>query len=127
MVRISGGSSGSGLASAAGFNWAISESVSLTALYGNVNAAIPSQAPNIGPSLSGTPLGAGFFGGSSVVAAQLTIKPSKNFDIGINYANSYHEVNILGTGLVNADNGGALAGLDFGTPVKLNSVGGTLT
>ena len=34
---------------------------------------------------------------------------------------------VFGTGLVNADIGGALAGLDFGTPVKVNSVGGTLT
>jgi len=47
-------------------------------------------------------------------------------DIGLNYANSYHEINILGTGLVNADIG-ALGGLSAGTPVKLNSVGGTLT
>lgn len=127
VVRISGGTSGSGLASAAGFTWNISEAVNLAALYGSVNAAIPSQAPNIAEGVSGTPLGAGFFSGSSVVAAQLTIRPSKNFDIGLNYANSYHEINILGTGLVNADIGGALAGLPFGTPVKVNSVGGTLT
>lgn len=127
VVRLSGGTSGTGLASAAGFSWTISEKVTLAALYGNVNAAIPNQAPNIAPGVSGTPLGAGFFSGSSVVAAQLTIRPSKNFDVGLNYANSYHEINILGTGLVNADIGGALAGLDFGTPVKVNSVGGTLT
>lgn len=126
VVRVSGGTSGSGLASAAGFIWNISEQLNLSALYGSVNASIPSQAPDILPGISGTPLGAGLFSGSSVAAAQLTIKPSKNLDIALNYANSYHEINILGTGLVNADVG-ALAGVTAGTPVKLNSVGGTLT
>lgn len=126
VVRVSGGTSGSGLASAAGFIWNISDNVNLAALYGSVNASIPSQAPDILPGVSGTPLGAGLFSGSSVVAAQLTIRPSQNFDIGLNYANSYHEINILGTGLVNADIG-ALAGVPAGIPVKLNSVGGTLT
>lgn len=126
VVRVSGGTSGSGLASAVGFIWNISDNVNLTALYGSVNASIPSQAPNILPGVSGTPLGAGFFSGSSVAAAQLTIRPSQNFDIGLNYANSYHEINILGTGLVNADIG-ALGGVPAGTPVKLNSVGGTFT
>jgi hypothetical protein len=126
VLRVSGGTSGSGLASAAGFIFNISERVDLRALYGSVNANIPDRTPDILLSVSGTPLGAGVFGGSSVASAQLTIRPSKNLDIGINYANSYHEINILGTGLVSADIG-ALAGVALGTPVKLNSVGGTLT
>lgn len=126
VVRISGGTSGTGVASAAGFIWNISNQVNLAALYGSVNAAIPSRSPDILPGVSGTPLGAGLFSGSSVAAAQLTIKPSKNFDIGLNYANSYHEINFLGTGLVNADVG-SLAGVPAGIPVKLNSVGATLT
>ena len=126
VLRVSGGTSESGLASAAGFIFNISDQVDLRALYGSVNANIPDRAPDILPSISGTPLGAGLFGGSSVAAAQLTIRPSKNLDIGINYANSYHEINILGTGLVSADIG-ALAGVGLGTPVKLNSVGSTLT
>lgn len=126
VVRVSGGTSGSGLASAGGFIWNISDAINLTALYGSVNASIPTKAPDVLAGVSGTPLGAGVFSGSSVAAAQLTIRPSKNIDIGINYANSYHEINILGTGLVNADIG-ALGGLPAGTPVKLNSVGGTLT
>lgn len=126
VVRVSGGTSGSGLASAGGFIWNISDAINLTALYGSVNASIPTKAPDVLPGVSGTPLGAGVFSGSSVVAAQLTIKPTKTIDIGLNYANSYHEINILGTGLVNADIG-ALGGLPAGTPVKLNSVGGTVT
>lgn len=127
VVRVSGGTSGSGLASAAGFVWNISEAINLTALYGNVNDAIPAKAADIVPGISGTPLGAGLFSGSTVAAAQLTIRPSKSIDIGLNYANSYHEINILGTGLVKADIGEALGGLSAGTPVKVNSVGGTLT
>jgi hypothetical protein len=71
-------------------------------------------------------LGAGVFSGSSVVAAQLTFRPTSSIDIGLNYANSYHEINILGTGLVR-DDIGSLAGVPLGIPVKLNSFGGTAT
>ncbi|KYC35284.1 S-layer protein [Scytonema hofmannii PCC 7110] len=126
VVRVSGGTSGSGLASAAGFIFNISKQLDLRALYGNANANIPRAAEDIAPGVSNTPLGAGFFGGSSIVAAQLTFRPSKSLDIGLNYANSYHEVNILGTGLTNSDNS-ALANVPLGIPVKLNSVGGTVT
>jgi Carbohydrate-selective porin, OprB family/S-layer homology domain len=119
VVRVSGGTSGSGLASAAGFIFNISEQLDFRALYGSVNANIAQETAN-------TPLGAGVFGGSSVIAAQLTFRPSSSIDIGLNYANSYHDINILGTGLTTNDIG-ALAGVDLGTPVKLNSVGGTLT
>ncbi|WP_315787073.1 iron uptake porin [Fischerella sp. JS2] len=126
VVRVSGGTSGSGLASAVGFIFNISDQLDLRALYGSVNANIPENAPDIQPGVSGTPLGSGFFGGSSVIAAQLTFRPTSSIDIGLNYANSYHEINILGTGLTSSDIG-ALAGVSLGTPVKLNSVGGTLT
>lgn len=117
--RVSAGTSGTGLASAFGFIWTPSDTVDFRALYGNITAAIPTN-------LATTPLGSGFFGGSSVIAAQLTLKPSSNLDIGINYANSYHQINILGTGLGAADigavNGGAIT-----EPIKLNSVGANLT
>lgn len=126
VVRVSGGTSGSGLASAVGFIFNISDQLDLRALYGSVNANIPQNAPDIQPGVSGTPLGSGFFGGSSVIAAQLTFRPSSSIDIGLNYANSYHEINILGTGLTSSDIG-ALADVALGTPVKLNSFGGTLT
>lgn len=126
VVRVSGGTSGIGLASAAGLIWSISDKLDLRALYGSVNANIPGDAPDVLPGVSGTPLGSGLFGGSSVVAAQLTIKPNKSLDIGLNYANSYHEINILGIGSAQSS-ANALGGLALGTPVKLNSLGATLT
>lgn len=101
--RVSGGTSQTGLASAAGVIFNIAEGIDLRALYGSVNAALPS---NLGfPS---TPLGAGLFNGSYIAAAQLTLSPSRNIDIGLNYAHSYHQVNILGTGLSTADIGAIL-------------------
>jgi hypothetical protein len=118
-ARVSGGTSGTGLAAAVGFIWAISDKVDLRALYGSVNSAIATNSPT-------TLLGAGFFGGSSVAAAQLTLKPTSNLDIGLNYANSYHQINILGTGLASADIG-AINGGVLTDPIQLNSVGATLT
>jgi hypothetical protein len=126
VVRVSGGTSATGLASAAGFIFSISKQLDLRALYASVNANLPSSSPDILPGVSNTPLGAGVFSGSSVVAAQLTFRPTSSIDIGLNYANSYHEINILGTGLVR-DDIGSLAGVPLGIPVKLNSVGGTAT
>ncbi|MEH2136226.1 iron uptake porin [Nostoc sp.] len=127
VLRVSGGTSGTGLASAAGFIYSISPNLDLRALYGSVNANLPQKsADEVLPGVSTTPLGGGVFSGSSIVAAQLTFKPSPSLDVGLNYANSYHEINILGTGLISGDVG-ALAGVDAGTPVKLNSFGGTVT
>lgn len=127
VLRVSGGTSGTGLASAAGFIFNISPNLDLRALYGSVNANLPEKsATEAVPGVSTTPLGAGLFSGSSVIATQLTFKPSAALDIGLNYAHSYHEINILGTGLVSSDIG-ALAGVAAGTPVTLNSVGGTVT
>ncbi|MBE9216013.1 carbohydrate porin [Plectonema cf. radiosum LEGE 06105] len=127
VLRVSGGTSGSGLASAAGFIFTPSKSLDFRALYASVNANIPSSEEDILPGVSGTPLGSGLFGGSTVAAAQLTFKPSNSLDIGLNYANSYHEINILGTGLVSADtNALGLADGNLGIPVKLNSLGGTV-
>ncbi|OCQ97309.1 S-layer protein [Nostoc sp. MBR 210] len=126
VARVSGGTSGTGLASAAGFIFSISPQLDLRALYGSVNANLPQEAGDIVPGVSNTPLGAGVFGGSSVISTQLTFKPTSSIDVGLNYAHSYHEINILGTGLVR-DDIGALAGVDLGTPVTLNSVGGTVT
>ncbi|MBD2337031.1 carbohydrate porin [Calothrix sp. FACHB-156] len=127
VLRVSGGTSGSGLASAAGFIFNISPNLDFRALYGSVNANLPAKsAAEALPGVSTTPLGSGLFSGSNVIAAQLTFKPSRNLDIGLNYSHSYHEINILGTGLISGDIG-ALAGMAAGTPVTLNSVGGTVT
>jgi hypothetical protein len=124
VVRVSGGTSGSGLASAGGFIWNISKKVNLTALYGSVNAALPNDL-----GFPATPLGAGAFDGSTVAAAQLTIKPTSSIDIGLNYAHSRHKLNILATGLGDADLGSIL-GSDrepVSGGVRMNSFGGTLT
>ncbi|MBN3922614.1 iron uptake porin [Nostoc sp. NMS4] len=127
VLRVSGGTSGTGLASAAGFIFNISPNLDFRALYGSVNANLPEKsASEAVPGVSTTPLGAGLFSGSSVVAAQLTLKPSSALDIALNYAHSYHEINILGTGLV-SDDIGALGGVAAGTPVALDSVGSTVT
>ncbi|MEH2169617.1 MAG: iron uptake porin [Nostoc sp.] len=127
VLRVSGGTSGTGLASAAGFIFNISPNFDLRALYGSVNANLPEKSANEAvPGVSTTPLGAGLFSGSSIIATQLTFKPSSALDIGLNYAHSYHEINILATGLVSSDIG-ALAGVAVGTPLTLNSVGGTIT
>ncbi|MEG3928742.1 iron uptake porin [Microcoleus sp. D3_18a_C4] len=124
VVRVSGGTSGSGLASAGGFIWNISKKLNLTALYGSVNAALPNDL-----GFPATPLGAGAFEGSTVAAAQLTIKPTSSIDIGLNYAYSRHKLNILATGLGDADLGSIL-GSDrepVSGGVRMNSFGGTLT
>ncbi len=124
VVRVSGGTSGTGLASAGGFIWNISKKINLTALYGSVNAALPNDL-----GFPATPLGAGLFEGSTIAAAQLTIKPTSSIDIGLNYAYSRHQLNILATGLSDADLGSIL-GKDrepVGGGVRLNSFGGTAT
>jgi len=127
VLRVSGGTSGTGLASAAGFIFNISPNLDLRALYGSVNANLPQKsATDAVPGVSTTPLGAGLFSGSTIIATQLTFKPSPDLDIGLNYAHSYHEINILATGLISSDIG-ALAGVAAGTPLTLNSVGGTVT
>jgi hypothetical protein len=101
--RVSGGTSQTGLASAAGIIFNIAPGIDFRALYGSVNAAIPSNQ-----GFPGTPLGSGIFNGSFIGAAQLTFNPSQNFTLGLNYAYSYHQVNILGTGLSTADIGAIL-------------------
>ncbi|BFM38656.1 probable porin; major outer membrane protein [Synechocystis sp. LKSZ1] len=121
VLRVSGGTSGTGLASAAGLIYTPNPVVDLRVLYGSVNAAIPQNQ-----GFPGTPLGAGLFNGSFVAATQLTLHPTDNLDIGFNYAYSYHQINILGTGL-SGSAFNVLGGLPLTTPVNVNSVGTTLT
>lgn len=129
VLRISGGTSQIGLASATGFIWNISETIDWRALYASVSAAIADEGDaNI--------LGAGFFDGSVVAATQLTLKPVDTVDIGLNYAYSFHELNILATGLsrvsatplnipeqtVNADGSINIGGI-VDTSIGIHSVG----
>ena len=53
---------------------------------------------------------------------QLTIKPSPAIDIALNYAHSYHQINILGLGEA-AVAVGAIPNVAATTPVKLDSLG----
>jgi Carbohydrate-selective porin, OprB family/S-layer homology domain len=120
VLRVSGGTSQTGLASAGGFIFTPIPEIDLRALYASVNAAIPE---NLG--FPDTPLGAGLFNGSFVAATQLTLRPTDTLDIGLNYAYSYHQINILATGTSSASTG-VLGGLPITTPVNINSVGASL-
>lgn len=139
VMRVSGGTSGTGLASAAGAIWNISDAVDLTAFYGSVNAQIDNNNGLTGDPA--TPLGAGVFGGSYVISSQLTADLSESLTFRFNYANSYHQINILGTGLASSDIGSVLftpsaeqvaaAGGDatvavLNEGIRLNSLGTTL-
>ncbi|MFN6486149.1 iron uptake porin [Nostoc sp. DedQUE02] len=118
-VRITGGTSGTGLLAGAGFLWNPSKQVGLGVIYGSGSASLPEDR-----GLLNTALGGGFFNGTQAIAAQLTLKPISSVDIGINYAHSYHTINILGTGLGSAD----IASIRF-TPnaAQLGNVGGNAT
>ena len=129
VLRISGGTSQTGLASATGFIFNISDKIDWRALYASVNAAIPEKGDT-------NALGAGLFSGSMLASTQLTLKPTDNIDIGLNYAYSYHELDILATGLnrfsatalaipnqtVNPDGTVNVGGI-LDTPVQIHSIG----
>jgi hypothetical protein len=117
--RVSGGTSQFGLASAAGLIYTVSDTIDFRALYGTLTANLTNNT-----GFPGTPLGAGLFNGSYIAAAQLTVKPSKALDIGLNYAYSYHQINILGAGLGSSDIGAVNIGANsLTTPIKLNTFG----
>ena len=129
VLRVSGGTSQTGLASATGFIFNVSDRIDWRALYASVNAAVPEKGDN-------NILGAGLFSGSMLASTQLTLKPTDNIDLGLNYAYSYHEINILATGVnrfsatplaipnqtVNEDGTVNVGGI-LDTPVHIHSVG----
>ncbi len=126
--RVSGGTSQFGLASAAGLILNLSDKVDFRALYGTLTANLPNN-----PGFPATPLGGGIFNGSYVAATQLTVKPSKALDIGLNYAHSYHQINILGTGLSSSDIGAVrfLSGANVSTAeltegIRMNTLGASV-
>ena len=132
VLRMSGGTSQTGLASAAGFIGNISDKIDWRALYASVNAAVPEKGDS-------NVLGAGLFSGSMLASTQLTLKPRDNIDLGLNYAYSYHELGILATGLnrfsatplfipnqtVNPDRTVNVGGI-LDTPVRIHSLGTSL-
>jgi hypothetical protein len=77
VLRVSGGTSGTGLASGAvGFIYNISPTLDWRALYASVNASLPEKSPiEALPGVSTTPLGGGLFSGSTIFATQLTFSP----------------------------------------------------
>ncbi len=93
ITRLSGGTSGFGLASAGGVIWLPSKEWDVRGLYGSINASVP------GTSV----VGGGLFGGSTILASQVTYKPSSDLALAFNYAHSSHAINILGTGLSSQD------------------------
>lgn len=93
ITRVSGGTSGFGLASAGGVIWLPSKEWDVRGLYGSINASVP------GTSV----VGGGLFGGSTVLASQVTYKPNSNLALAFNYAHSSHAIDILGTGLSSQD------------------------
>lgn len=134
ITRLSGGTSGVGLASGLGFIWNPNKTVNLTALYGSVTAPVATVQPGV------TALGSGFFPNdenSFIAAAQATFKPLKSFDAAFNFAYAQHALNILGTGLSSNGLLGALGagggdiftlpGLALDQRVQLFGVGGTFT
>ena len=129
VLRVSGGTSQTGLASATGFILNASDKIDWRALYASVNAAVPEQGDN-------NILGAGVFSGSMLASTQLTLKPTESIDLGLNYAYSYHELNILATGVnrfsatplaipdrtINEDGTVNVGGI-LDTPIRIHSVG----
>ncbi|AFY41004.1 iron uptake porin [Nostoc sp. PCC 7107] len=74
-----------------GFDWEISDRISLQGVY-------TSEIP----SFPGNSNAAGFFGGRYSAGAQLTVAPTDNLDIGIDYIYSHSPNDLLGTGIGDA-------------------------
>lgn len=74
-----------------GFDWQINQDISLQAVY---SAQFPSFAAdkNVG----------GLFGGRHTTGVQLTVAPTNNIDIGLNYLYSHSNDGLLATGIGDA-------------------------
>ncbi|MEH2240231.1 iron uptake porin [Nostoc sp.] len=71
-----------------GFDWQISDRISLQGVY---SAEIPSYPGNINQG--------GLFGGRFTAGAQLSLAPTKNLDIGVHYLYSHSPDGLLGSGI----------------------------
>ncbi|MCC5639975.1 iron uptake porin [Nostoc sp. CHAB 5844] len=74
-----------------GFDWEISDRISLQGVY---SAEIPSFPGNSNSS--------GLFGGRYTAGAQLTLAPTNNIDVGIDYVYSHSPNDLLATGIGDA-------------------------
>ena len=113
LMRIAGTSS------LFAFDWKVSEQFKIQAGYGT-------SAP-AAPTLGGQ---GGLFGGSSIALVQLLFKPAENLDASVTYANTYHQTNSLGTGLVGTTpttlpNTESISAAGI-TSIRANSIGGNL-
>ncbi len=92
-----------------GFDWQISNRVSLQGVYS-------AELPGV-PSL-------GLFNGRRTAGAQLTLAPTKNLDVGLNYLYSHSPDGLLGTGI-----GDAQLISPFADPTAFNThaVGASMT
>ncbi len=97
IVGIGAGSAGLGV------DWQLTPRISLQAVYSAGNANSPTA-------------GAGLFNGAHSLGAQLTLAPTKNTDLAIQYINAYNPSGDLGTGLGDSQ-------VTFGQPVNTNAIG----
>ena len=97
IVGIGAGSAGLGV------DWQIAPRISLQAVYSAGNANSPVA-------------GAGLFNGNHSIGAQLTLAPTKNTDLAIQYINAYSSTGDLGTGLGDSQ-------VTFGQPINTNAIG----
>ncbi|MBA3922438.1 MAG: iron uptake porin [Nostocaceae cyanobacterium] len=92
-----------------GFDWQISNRVSLQGIYSAELPGVPSQ---------------GLFNSRRTAGAQLTLAPTKNLDVGLNYLYSHSPDGLLGTGI-----GDAQLISPFADPTAFNThaVGASMT
>jgi hypothetical protein len=105
------GASGAGV----GFDWQISPRASLQAVYYAANANLPNGQ-------------GGLFNGRTTIGAQLTLAPTNNVDIALNYVNAYSP----GASPESGPGGFLRTGvgedqLSGGDPLKTNAFGGTIS
>jgi len=92
-----------------GFDWQISNRVSLQGVYS-------AELPGV-PSL-------GLFNGRRTAGAQLTLAPTKNLDVGLNYLYSHSPDGLLGTGIGDAQ---LISPFADPTPFNTHAVGASMT
>lgn len=98
----------------AGFDWQISDALSLQGVY---SASTPAD-PDDGGAFGGE-------NGVTSVGAQLVISPARRFDLALQYVNSYSPFGRLFTG-VGDDQVAVATGANFRAPIKTNAAGASI-